>query len=32
MGPDWLLFVHQNGAAGRAAEKIGFPTVCTSAS
>jgi hypothetical protein len=29
MGPDWLLFVEQNGAAGRAAAKIGFPTVCT---
>ena len=28
MGPDWLLFIKQNGAAGRAAAKIGFPQVC----
>ena len=31
MGPDWLLFVEQNGAAGRAAAKIGFPKDCTAA-
>jgi hypothetical protein len=30
MGPDWLLFVEQNEAAGKAASKIGFPKVCTS--
>jgi hypothetical protein len=27
--PDWLRFVKQKGAAGRAAAKIGFPKVCT---
>ena len=32
MGPDWLLFVEQNEAAGKAAAKIGFPTACTGSS
>jgi hypothetical protein len=32
MGPDWLLFVEQNEAAGKAAAKIGFPRACTSSS
>ena len=32
MGPDWLLFVDQVEAAGKAGGKIGFPKVCSTGS